>query len=323
MPSKKPPVGAKIQPFAIRQHKRTLVQLLIIGFLLYAVIAGFSGLGRSVEAVRSASSVYIAGAALAVAASYLFAALTYVLLSSRPIPYAPTLLVQISSGLVNRLLPAGLGGLGINLLYLKKRGYSVTTAAAVVATNNSLGFVGNILLVLGAGIVFPLNPPDAKWPAVPMSMVIVAACVVAVTSILILRSHTAARTARTSLREIASFAGSLSRRPFRSLAALLSSCALTGAHAAAMYLVLQAVSVDLPWPIALVAISAGALAGAAVPTPGGLGGAEAGIAAVVIGFGVSAPTAVAAALIYRGLTYWLPLLPGYAALRVVEKRYIY
>jgi len=62
--------------------------------------------------------------------------------------------------------------------------------------------------------------------------------------------------------------------------------------------------------------------GAAVPTPGGLGGIEAGILAGLIACGVPAAPALAATLIYRGLTYWAPIIPGLFVLPWVRKRYL-
>src|SRR5262249_35285630 len=54
--------------------------------------------------------------------------------------------------------------------------------------------------------------------------------------------------------------------------------------------------------------SLGMLVSTATPTPGGLVGAEAGLFAGFVAYGVSAPTAGAVVLLYRLVTYWLPLL---------------
>jgi undecaprenyl-diphosphatase len=124
------------------------------------------------------------------------------------------------------------------------------------------------------------------------------------------------------LRQSAEYARLLMSRPLRTLSALLSSMGLTSLHSLGLYCVLLSLNIHANWPLALLAVSAGSLGSGLAPTPGGLGGAEAGIAAVLVGFSVPPSDAAAAALIYRGITYWLPLLPGYIALRVVEKRYL-
>ncbi|MDB5181368.1 MAG: phosphoesterase PA-phosphatase related [Candidatus Saccharibacteria bacterium] len=302
--------------------RRTVVQLLLLGIILYVVAIGIGGLRLSMDAIRSADPLLLAVAAVTVALSYVLAAMTYILLAVRRLRFGPTLLVQISGGLVNRLLPGGLGGLGINAYYLKKCGHSLPEAMTIVATNNLLGLVGNVLLILGVGAFFP-----ATFPALPKLSVAwqiyALGSVMLVALILYIRAHQAITGLMVrSLRQMWQYILLSARRPRRTSAALLSSCALTALHATAMYAVLLAVGVELPWPVSLLAISSGALAGAAIPTPGGLGGAEAGIVAILLAFDVTSGIAVAAALVYRGLTYWLPLVPGYLALRVVEKRYL-
>jgi glycosyltransferase 2 family protein len=47
---------------------------------------------------------------------------------------------------------------------------------------------------------------------------------------------------------------------------------------------------------------------------------EAALVAGFTGVGVEAGVAVAAVLSYRLLTYWIPILPGWIALRVLERR---
>jgi undecaprenyl-diphosphatase len=234
----------------------------------------------------------------------------------------PTFLIQIAGGLVNRLLPGGLGGLGINALYLRKNGYSLPAATAIVATNNTVGFVANFLLV---AVTLSLSPIDFSVLKLPhLSWQIIAAIVglVIVVASIVMSREKARQGLKHSWHEVVLYIRGLAQRPARSILAVLSSVCLTALHATALYLVAHATHAAVSWPVALLAISAGAFTGAAIPTPGGLGGAEAGIAGLLIGFSFPASVAVAAALVYRGLTYWIPLLPGYLALRIVEKRYL-
>jgi uncharacterized membrane protein YbhN (UPF0104 family) len=59
---------------------------------------------------------------------------------------------------------------------------------------------------------------------------------------------------------------------------------------------------------------------AASPTPGGLGAIEAALVAGLTGIGLPPGPAVSAVLTYRLATYWLPVLPGWAALRILQGR---
>jgi uncharacterized membrane protein YbhN (UPF0104 family) len=50
-----------------------------------------------------------------------------------------------------------------------------------------------------------------------------------------------------------------------------------------------------------------------LPMPGGVGGVEGGMIAALAAFGVDAGQAVVAVLLYRAVTFWLPLVPGVIA----------
>jgi len=47
-----------------------------------------------------------------------------------------------------------------------------------------------------------------------------------------------------------------------------------------------------------------------LPLPGGLGGVEGGMIGALVAFGVSFDLAVLAVLSYRGISFWLPTIPG-------------
>ena len=63
---------------------------------------------------------------------------------------------------------------------------------------------------------------------------------------------------------------------------------------------------------------AGSVIAAAAPTPGGLGPLEAALVAGLTGVGMARGPAVSAVLTYRLATYWLPVLPGWLSLRLLQ-----
>jgi len=82
------------------------------------------------------------------------------------------------------------------------------------------------------------------------------------------------------------------------------------AQAAALWLALYAIGVTAPVAAVLVAVPVGAIAGV-TPLPGGLGGIEAVLIALLVPLaGISAATAAAAVVLHRGAVYWLPTLVG-------------
>jgi uncharacterized protein (TIRG00374 family) len=57
----------------------------------------------------------------------------------------------------------------------------------------------------------------------------------------------------------------------------------------------------------------------AAPTPGGVGAIEAALTAGLVGLGVPGATAAAAVLLFRLMSFWFPVLPGWLSLRYVER----
>jgi len=62
----------------------------------------------------------------------------------------------------------------------------------------------------------------------------------------------------------------------------------------------------------------GSTLGQLAPTPGGLGAVEAATVAGMTAIGVGPTAAVAAVLTSRALTFWLPVLPGLVAFRLLQ-----
>jgi uncharacterized protein (TIRG00374 family) len=85
------------------------------------------------------------------------------------------------------------------------------------------------------------------------------------------------------------------------------------ADGAVLAVSLVAVGANIPWR-GLVLAYALSQVGASVPIlPGSIGIAEASLVAVLVCAGVSAPDALAATVTYRLASFWLQLLPGWAA----------
>jgi uncharacterized protein (TIRG00374 family) len=57
-----------------------------------------------------------------------------------------------------------------------------------------------------------------------------------------------------------------------------------------------------------------------LPLPGGIGGVDGGMIGAFIAFGVGAPIAVVAVLVYRAFAFWLPTVPGAVAYIQLRRR---
>jgi uncharacterized membrane protein YbhN (UPF0104 family) len=220
---------------------------------------------------------------------------------------------------MNRLLPAGIGGIGVNYAYLRKARHGAAQAASVVAVNNGLGFAGHTLLLAIVLALYHTHLPPLQLWHFQHFMLIAIAGVALVTGVVILYARFRAAVWR-GLRDFASQLVTYRHRPGHFLIALLCSMCLTTANVLCLWFCLNAVYADATFVTALLAFSFGVALGTATPTPGGLGGVEAGLVAGLVAYHVDGQTALAAVLLLRLLSFWLPLAVGAPAFLLARQR---
>jgi undecaprenyl-diphosphatase len=251
--------------------------------------------------------------------TFCLAAFIYTRLALKPLRYYPTLVVEVAAGFANRLLPAGTGSLGLHGLYLVRQRHNVAAASVVVGVNNTLGIVGHLLL-LTAVLTFGgrATLPGTFHVSVAVIVVVLTAAVAILLAWWLMpwlhnRLTGFGRELVQSLRHY-------SRQPLRLVGTLGLTMLLTCTYVTVLYCCCQAVGVVLSPQAVFLVFSAGMLGSTVSPTPGGLGGAEAGLFAGFTAYHVAAAPALAAVLLYRLLTYWLPLLPGVIALIAIRRQ---
>ncbi len=104
-------------------------------------------------------------------------------------------------------------------------------------------------------------------------------------------------------------------------AALLSAAANTGFDYLALLSALRAVGAAPRPSLVVLAYTASDLLALLPFTPGGLGFVEAGLLGTLVLAGVSGPDALAATLLYRLASYWLPIPAGGVAYVLFRRRY--
>jgi undecaprenyl-diphosphatase len=121
-------------------------------------------------------------------------------------------------------------------------------------------------------------------------------------------------------RQLLAAMGPTMRKPLRSVQLIGGEVAFLAFTAAGIVATLYAIggsfSVVQVVAVYIVASNLGQL----LPTPGGLGAVEGALVAGLTAIGIPASTAIAAALVSRVLSFWLPVLPGIVAFRVLQHR---
>lgn len=309
------------KPQAPAITKKRVLGLAVILLLLYVVVPRLGSFSDSFAAVRSAHIGFVALAFAAVALTFVFAATVYWSLALKPLHYKQTLAVQVASAFTNRLLPAGLGTLTLFVQYLRKRGYRLPQALAVVSMNGLLGLTGHIAILLIVLLVTTdAYPAELHLPSAGSVWLILGVVAVFIAANLLvfgkLRQY-----AYKITKEVMQTVRFYRQRPRRVLLALVFCCLLTLSYVSVFYLCVAGVGIDVSVAHVFLVFTIGLIVGTATPTPGGLIGAEAGLTGGLIAYGVPADQALAAALLYRFLTYWLPLLPGFIIFVKIRRLY--
>lgn len=302
----------------LQKHRLQLVYSALLVLALFAVIPQLSYFRGSWHLLTHVDWWYVVLASLALLASYIFAAFNYVVLAFRKLPLGVSLIVQLAASALNRILPSGVGGLGITYLYLKKNNHTTGQALAALSVNNLAGVSGHGLLVLLVLLVSPSSRGLLRVPNLPLGNLIVLACLLVV-FLLALGRWQRPRLARfwaSAGRQVRFYR----RHGSRLVLVLASSVGLTLCYALMTALSIAAVGGSLGLGPCVIVLAARTVGIAAVPTPSGLGGAEAATVAILIGYGLDSPTALAASLIMRLATYIVSFGPGVVAAVVVRHR---
>jgi undecaprenyl-diphosphatase len=304
--------------------KGRFIALVLILLLLYIVLPRLEQFSASFAAMRDARLELVISAVLLLVVTFGLAAGIYhsLALRLRGVQYRHTLLVQIAASFTNRLLPAGIGGVALNVQYLRKHGHSLPQAVAVASLNNMLGVVGHVLLLCAVAAISPALLTDRlELPTLSYGWLVgVGVGVAAIAALVVFRKIR--HYLQTATHEVGLYLSLYRKRPEKLAVALLYSLLLTTSYVCMFYLCVHSLGIQLGLGQVFAVFSVGVVAGTVTPTPGGLVGAEAGLVAGLVAYGVEASPALAAVLLYRLITYWLPLLPGFVTFVAIRRRYL-
>ena len=313
------------QPMARLQRvrPRTLLAIAAAAGAFYLVLPKLAQVGSGWQAFLSADWAWLPVIIAASALTYLASAAA--LIGSVPIwlPVWPTVLTQAASSFINRVSPANIGGMALNARFLQKSGVPPAAGVAAVGVNSLVGaLVHVVMLVVFAAVAGHALAQAFKLPSASKLLLVLAVAAALVGIVLATRKGRrfaatrllkGARSAFASLRSVAA-------SPARLTLLVGGSSLITLAYIGGLAASVEAFGGGVGFAaLAVVYLGASAIA-AASPTPGGLGAIETALIAGLTGVGMSSGAAVSAVLTYRLSTYWLPVIPGWVCLRVLQRR---
>jgi uncharacterized membrane protein YbhN (UPF0104 family) len=260
---------------------------------------------------------------------YVWAACALRAVSDRRLTLRTTTYVQLAAAATNRLVPNGVGGAGVNLRYLLRVGLvpgaaasaltflAVAGAASDAAYATAVTSAGPAVGVNGAANELQLLAQNGLTASRYAAWVLLGVLVVAV--VLVLRRLGAilsglARGVRQALTHARAFA----TQPGRVGTALLTSALTTAVMSLGFVVAVDTwghASTPLPAGALVAVYLVGSAVGGATPLPPFLGVTEAALVAGLAFGGYSSSSAVVSVVVFRLITYWLPLPVGIAMAR--------
>jgi glycosyltransferase 2 family protein len=235
------------------------------------------------------------------------------------LPLRPIVALRLSSKFADLMTPAGLGSTALNVRFMQRQGVdAASTITADVATGVVSG-IAEVTLALVCLWVAGTRLNVGELPPGTGRVILLATIGVGVIVAIVSRIPAVRNRMRPHLQRSWSTIVELARTPRRTLVILASALLSNLLFVSCLWLALRAYGAELPLTT-LIAVNwvAGTL-GSVSPVPGGLGVAEAGLVAGLTASGIPADVAVAAALTHRLVTFWLPPIAGWFALRHLQR----
>jgi undecaprenyl-diphosphatase len=295
-----------------------VVALLLVGFVVAELLLHASRSGSALTAVAHARPQWVAAVAIMAVVSYGMAAMCTIGSATVALRFRRTVLVQLASTFVNRFVPGGVAGAVLNVRYLEQSGARRCEAVASNAMNSAAGLLVHVALFAAIVPFIGVAPRDIDPPDNSAILFVLLVSLTAIGAVAWARwipRHWKA--------EVHAVRRALSRvvaRPGRAAMLLGGSAGITLSHGVALWLALHSVGAPLPITTVMAVYLVSAAVGSVSPTPGGLGAFELALITALTRAGEPAVAAAAAVLIYRFVTYWLPIAPGFVALRWLRRR---
>ena len=215
--------------------------------------------------------------------------------------------IEVEGNFLHSIFPLNLGSMGLLTAYYKKLGDKSPTALTIATLPIIFGFITSCLLLVVISpaaithiISYMHNSPDKKWILVGFILLVL----LIVLGLIFYRNKI-----RDFFQE-----GKKALRSIRNVRAILSlfigSLLITLFSSLTLFVSVLGVSSGISFTDAIAVYIVASTVGGMMPTPGGIGGIEAALVLGLTSSGLNVTHAVAATILYRFISFWLPMLPG-------------
>jgi len=303
--------------------KRGSLVVFLVIIILYILIPNIHAFGlNNIRVLPKHLTLFILAIGIFLLV-FVCSSLSYWKLAFNKLKIIKVLIVQFASVPLHMVLPAGIGNMSLNFLFLRTNKHNRTQALMVIGVNNAIGVLANITIIFFLLLFFGISSNIAhiydrhtKWAYV--LGIILALAIIAI----IWMINSKLKYFKRLQQELRSAIKNYARRYWDLFSAYGFALLQAMITALSFYFCIKAYGININYPLSFIIYSLSVLVGALIPTPGGLGGVEASlVAALVATHSANSFQALAAVLAYRFISLWFPMILGIFAMIFVEKKH--
>ncbi len=301
----------------ISKNKKSILWTIIFVIIFYLILPDKETIESTVEEIHGADLGWIIVGNIFYYITIPLYTIQLIVLSIKPLNNWIAFKVQMSVLFINKLLPSSISSFVINSFYLYKVGHKSPQIASIIAmkaVTSSLAFSSLFIFSLVVGITkyqmadgLNINSGNVDWVKVVVLLVIG----VLIISFVIYSSDIIKNFIKKSLESFWGQFKSYKDRPKDIVWALVTSFLAPTLGVLTLYASSKSVGLDINFAQSFLIYTLGTTMANIVPIPGGIGAAEAGLYAGFTFFGFPSTESMAAVMIYRIITFWIPTIPGF------------
>ena len=310
---------ADAEPARLNRFSTRTVLMAVVALVAVWTLLAQLDFQQVSAAVSQANIWWMLAALFFSVATYVGAGLTLVAFSPERLSLWRSTEVHLASAVVSLVAPAGVGGAAINLRFLNRKGVPTAVGVATVALVQVVQFVVTVVLL----VVLAAMTGQSTGLTLPSGWVLVAAGAVVVVAAVVLTIPKARTWAWAKIeptyRQVWPRLVWVMSNPMRLVLGVGGALMLTLSYILSFSASLWAFGYTVPFAVLAITYLASNTVGSIVPSPGGIGPVELALTAGLVAAGVPYGVALSTAIVYRLVTFWIPIPVGWLSLQRLQK----
>ena len=310
---------ADAEPARLNRFSTRTVLMAVVALVAVWTLLAQLDFQQVSTAVSQANGWWMLAALVFSVATYVGAGLTLVAFSPERLSLWRSTEVHLASAVVSLVAPAGVGGAAINLRFLNRKGVPTAVGVATVALVQVVQFVVTVVLL----VVLAAMTGQSTGLTLPSGWVLVAAGAIVVVAAVVLTIPKARTWAWAKIeptyRQVWPRLVWVMSNPVRLALGVGGALMLSLSYILSFSASLWAFGYTVPFAVLAITYLASNTVGSIVPSPGGIGPVELALTAGLVAAGVPYGVALSTAIVYRLVTFWIPIPVGWLSLQRLQK----